>query len=157
MGEQLSYDELQNKLNNVEKELKNSQQKITQLEKEVENLNNKNYSEALDQLILNQTKLNDYLIPTEEELEQQKKLQEEQQKEQEQLLLEQQQELEKEEQAQQTYQEEVLQQLKTINENTFNNEFQVKTSNGYFYILLLMLLLWFVCMFIYKLIKQFIH
>lgn len=159
--------ELTNELQEVKKELENSKKKVEELTKELQEVKKNSqadYSKELEQLIINQIKLNDYLIPTPEQIEKdkreqekQQKIQEEELKVQEQLEQEQQQLEQEKELEQQKYQEQVLQELKHINDNTFNSEFQTKSINSHFYVLLLMLLLWFVSMFIYKLIKQFIH
>lgn len=114
-------------------------------------------------IIEQQKKLIDYFVPSEEELkkqkqEQQKKLQEEQ-KLQEELELEQE-ELEKQEQlekeAQDIYQQEILHNLTTLNENITKVEFSNQNTNAYLYILCFGFLFAFVITFIYKSIKKFI-
>lgn len=107
--------------------------------------------------------LNDYLIPTEEEIKQLQKEEkekiEENKKLQEELELEQleiEEEDLKEKELQQEYNAEVLQQLTMLNENISKVEFANQNTNTYLYILCFGFLLAFVMTFIYKTIKKFI-
>ena len=96
-------------------ELKGNQEKLNQL---------------LEEILTNQKELNDYIIPTEEEIKQQqlneKKLHEEQEKQKEEMLIveqEEQEQVKKEKAEQQEYNQEILYELKTLNENIGKVEF----------------------------------
>ena len=124
--------------------------------------NQEKNNQLLEQLLNNQEKLNDYLIPTDEEIKKQeledKKLHEEQKKLEEQKLHEEQEQEEKliqDQQEQQEYNQQVLYELKTLNENIGKVEFANQNTNVYLYILCFGLLVTFVIFFIYKLIRKF--
>lgn len=128
-------------------ELKGNQEKLNQL---------------LEEILINQKELNDYIIPTEEEIKQQqlneKKLHEEQEKQKEEMLLveqEEQKQLNEEKAEQQEYNQEVLYELKSLNENIGKVEFANQNTNVYLYILCFGFLFAFIIFFIYKLIRKF--
>ena len=102
----------------------------------------KEQQKLLNEILEYQKKISDYYVPTDEQIkkqkqEQQKKqeeelqLQKELEEEQEQLDLE----LQKEKQAQQEYNQEILHQLTTLNENIAKVEFVNQNTNAYLYIL----------------------
>ena len=95
-------------------ELKGNQEKLNQL---------------LEEILTNQKELNDYIIPTEEEIKQQqlneKKLHEEQEKQKEEMLIveqEEQEQVKKEKAEQQEYNQEILYELKTLNKKYDKSE-----------------------------------
>lgn len=126
---------------------------------------NKNQSEVVKQ----QQKLVDEIIPTDEELKQQKEID---LKEQQQIEKEKQVEIEKEKELQdkvnkfitdyssnveteKQFNEELLKEVKILNENLNSVSFNTQVGNNYFYILILGLLLTFVSYYIYRMIRRF--
>lgn len=163
---QLQLEESKKELEKYKKELNSSKEKIQQLSNQVKEISEEKDSNLnqFQQIIDNQNKIIDYFIPTEEEIkkqeEQEKKLQEETKKEEEKLA----EELKEKEELQEKrtvdnieYQQELLAQVKMLNDNIYKVEFQAQNTNSYMYILCLMLLATSVCVFIYKMIKKFMQ
>lgn len=110
-----------------------------------------------DKLIELNSSLSDYIIPTDEEIKQQQL--EEKEKEQQQLEQQQieQQQLEEKEQQQLEYNNELLSEIKLLNENITKVGYNTEYSNNQDYLFLICLIVIGFCVLTYKLLKRFFY
>lgn len=158
--------EEQDQIHLLTQEIEGYKRNIAELQEQIDVLraSANNNTEQQNLILENLTKLTDYIVPTEEDLVEQAKIDkqkaEELKKEEEELLLEEEQQKLLEEQSteeENLFRQELLTQIKLLNDNTTNVEFQTKNTNAYLYIVCLGLLVVFVCVFIYKMIKKFMQ
>lgn len=121
-------------------------------------------NEQNGEIIKQNNKIVDHFVPTQEEIEKEKKLQEDQLKkdQEEQEIIQQQEEeqriiQEEKELAQEEYNQELLQEIKLLNENINKVGYNTQYSNNQNYLLLLGLLLVGFCVLTYKILRRFFY
>ena len=149
----------QDELNNTKQELNKAKDTIGQLNKRIEELSVANNvdNNQIQQIIDNQNILIDYFVPSEEEL---KKQEEEQKKQDEELIKlaeEEEKALQEETDKELEFRQNVLTEIKAVNESVGNVRFETSNTNAYMYIVCLAFLIVGTSTFIYKMIKKFMH